>query len=62
MWLCNQRKRKITLAIQVCYELNENNMKREFDGLIEALIKFNLNEGLILTYDDEDEVKYENKK
>ncbi|MCF2140123.1 MAG: ATP-binding protein [Candidatus Lokiarchaeota archaeon] len=57
-----KEKEKITLAIQVCYELNENNMKREFDGLIEALIKFNLNEGLILTYDDEDEVKYENKK
>ncbi len=57
-----KEKEKITLAIQVCHELNENNMKREFDGLIEALIKFNLKEGLILTYDDEDEVIYENKK
>ena len=57
-----KEKEKITLAIQVCHELNENNMKREFDGLIEALIKFNLKEGLVLTYDDEDEVIYENKK
>ena len=50
---------KIQHAIQVCYELNENNTKREFSGLIEAMHAFNLKTGFILTYDHEDEVLVE---
>jgi hypothetical protein len=53
---------KITKAIQICFELNEDNKKRELNGLIEALEKFSLNEGLILTYNQEDEIKIQNKK
>lgn len=57
-----KEKNKITEAIQVCYEINENNKQREIAGLIEAMEKFNLKEGLVLTMDEEDEIKVENKK
>ena len=53
---------KIKKAIQVCYELNEENKDRELNGLAEALRKFSLKEGLILTYGQEDEFKIEGKK
>jgi hypothetical protein len=51
---------KISRAIQVCYELNYENKNREIDGLIEAMKTYNLKEGLILTYDEEDEILVEN--
>ena len=53
---------KINEAIQVCYELNNKNRERELGGLLEALKKFNLKKGLILTYNQEDELNIENKK
>jgi predicted AAA+ superfamily ATPase len=49
--------RKITQAIQVCYELNAENTEREIGGLREALEGFGLNEGLILTGNQEDQKK-----
>ena len=48
-----KKKMQFTQAIQVCYDLNEDNKKREIDGLIKALEKFDLSEGLILTYDQQ---------
>jgi len=48
---------KITKAIQVCYELNDDNKAREINGLAEALDKFNLKEGLILTSNQDDETR-----
>jgi len=48
---------KITQAIQVCYELTSDNRKREIDGLTEAMNKFKLKYGLVLTYDQEEEIK-----
>lgn len=45
---------KIIDAIQVCYELNKGNQDREINGLVEAMNKFKLKEGLILTYNQED--------
>ncbi len=51
-----QEKNKITKAVQVCYELSEKNMDREINGLIEAMKKFKLKKGLIVTYDDEKEI------
>ncbi|HIH42432.1 TPA: ATP-binding protein [Candidatus Woesearchaeota archaeon] len=53
---------KIKEAIQVCYELNDENREREINGLIGALDKFNLNEGLILTFNQDDELKVDGKK
>lgn len=52
---------KVIKAIQVCFELNEDNKNREISGLIEALEKFQLKEGLILTYNQTDEFQIGNK-
>ena len=57
-----KEKTKISKAIQVCYELNEEDKEREINGLIEALEKFNLKAGMILTYNQEDEIKIKDKK
>lgn len=57
-----KEKNKITSAIQVCYELHEDNRQREFGGIIESAGKFDLNGGLILTFDQEDEFKIESMK
>lgn len=51
---------KITEAIQVTHDLKENS-DREIDGILEALNKYKLKEGLILT-SDQDEELIENKK
>ncbi len=53
---------KIKESIQVCYDLNEKDKEREINGLVEAMDKFKLKEGLILTYDQEEEFKRNNKK
>ena len=53
---------KITQAIQVCYELNEDNKEREINGLKEALTKFSLKQGLILTHNQEDIIETQSKK
>jgi len=54
---------KITKAIQVCLILdNSVTKKREVDGLIEALKEYKLKEGLILTFDKEEEFVLDDKK
>ena len=53
---------RIIIAIQVAYELNEDNKKREIEGLLEAMRKFELREGFILTYNQEDEIDIEDKR
>ncbi len=55
-------KNKIVAAIQVCFELNDDNKNREIKGLEEALEKLHLKEGLILTFDQEDELSISNKR
>ncbi len=52
---------KITQAIQVCYDLTDENKEREFNGLLEALDKFKLKEGLILTYNQDDHFELKGK-
>src|SRR3989344_3453336 len=52
---------KIVKAIQVCYEINEESRDREIKGLIDAMNKFKLKEGLILTYNQEDKFVVEDK-
>lgn len=47
-------KDKITKAIQVCYELNNGNFQREMEGCKEAMQMFGLNEGLVITFEQED--------
>lgn len=53
---------KITEAIQVTKVLDNNNEKRELGGLLEAMEKLNLKEGLIITQDQEEERKIKGKK
>lgn len=52
----------ITEAIQVTREINDTNKDREINGIFEALKKFNLKNGTILTYDQEEEIIIEKKK
>ncbi|MEW6326296.1 MAG: ATP-binding protein [Thermodesulfobacteriota bacterium] len=44
------------LPVQVCFEMTEENMDREIAGLIEACHWVGVNEGIILTHDEEKEL------
>ena len=57
-----KQKDKMVLAIQSCFDLNEENKNREINGLINALNEFNLKEGIILTLNQEDDFLIEGKK
>lgn len=57
-----KEREKIIEAVQVCYKLDDSNKERELTGLLEAMNKFHLKEGLILTYDQTDEFKIKGKK
>ena len=47
-------KGRVTQAIQVTYEMeNENTRAREFKGLVNACKQYSLDEGLIVTYGEE---------
>jgi len=48
-----KRGNKIDKAIQVCWEINEGNRKRELSGLAEAMRVLKIEKGLILTYNQE---------
>ncbi len=54
-------KKKVISVIQACWEPNEKNKNREIGGLVEAMDKFSIRTGLILTNDMEDEIKIKNK-
>ena len=49
-------------AIQVCYNLNENNRTREINGLVEAMDKLNLKKGEIITIYQEESLVLDNKQ
>jgi uncharacterized protein len=54
---------KITYAIQVCYDLSSDEVrKREVQGLLEAMQIYNLQEGAIITMNEEQEIHIEDKK
>ena len=53
---------KVNQAIQVCYELNDETKERELQGILEAMKEYKLKTGLILTFDQEEELTIENKK
>jgi predicted AAA+ superfamily ATPase len=48
-------------AMQVCWQVNKQNEKRELDGLVEALKSLNLKEGAIITFDQEDRLTHQDK-
>lgn len=47
-------KGKVREAVQVCYEINEDNLKREIDGLTEAMKFLKLKNGRIITFNQSD--------
>lgn len=57
-----KKKTRIKEAIQVCYDVNEDNMEREINGLEEAMEAYDLSEGLIITGDYEDNISRNKKK
>ncbi|MEK6893760.1 MAG: ATP-binding protein [Nanoarchaeota archaeon] len=52
----------VSEAIQACYQLTKENKEREISGLLEAMKEFKLKRGLILTYEQEEELTIEGKK
>lgn len=55
------KNQKIENLIQVCYELNSDNLQRELNGLLEAMDELNINSGLILTMNQDDQITQNNK-
>ncbi len=47
--------------IQVCYELNIDNKDREIKGLLEAMEFFELKEGIIVTFEQQEEFQLNDK-
>lgn len=56
-----KEKNKITQVIQVSVCVDENNKEREVDGLLGAMNEFGLKKGLILTKEQEGEIKEKGK-
>ncbi len=44
------------LAVQVVYKLSEENRERELNGLLEAMHAYKINDGLIITFDEEKKI------
>lgn len=53
---------KITQAIQVCYILDESTKEREINGLLAAMNTFKLKEGILLTFEQNEELIMDGKK
>ncbi|MCK5281774.1 MAG: ATP-binding protein [Nanoarchaeota archaeon] len=51
-----KQKDKIIEVLQVCTSINEENREREIGGLKEAMKRFKLKKGVILTIDQEDRI------
>ena len=52
-------KGKIDRCVQVCYRVDDMNMKRELDGLKSAIDYFEMKEGVIVTHDQSDLFDYD---
>ncbi len=56
------RKNRITSALQVTKKLNDENEKREINGLLEVMKEHKLKEGILLTEEQEEERIIDGKK
>jgi predicted AAA+ superfamily ATPase len=54
-FICRDNKNSYS-AIQVSWQLGEQNEGREIEGTLEAKDKLNLKEGTIITFDQEDQL------
>jgi predicted AAA+ superfamily ATPase len=48
---------KVVNAIQVCYKLSPQNRDREIRGIVSAVKKFDLNEGIIIAGGEEEDIR-----
>ncbi len=53
---------KIQEAVQVCYDVNQDNLKREIAGLTEAMDFFGLEKGKMVTFDQSEVYHVDNKE
>jgi hypothetical protein len=53
---------KLDRLVQVCYTLDAHNLKRETEGLLEAMVFFDQSEGYLLTHSQSDVYNFEKKK
>lgn len=56
------KNKEVVKVLQVAYELSDKNKEREINGLMKAMEKFKLKQGLIITNNQEEELKVGNKK
>jgi predicted AAA+ superfamily ATPase len=56
------KKNKIQHIIQVCYNLTSENIDREINGLLQAMEFFNVKNGQIVTYDQNELITRGDKK
>ncbi|HPT22537.1 MAG TPA: ATP-binding protein [Bacteroidales bacterium] len=52
-----KQNEQIILAVQVCWEVNYENMKREINGIKSALAETGAREGYVITYNQEDNLE-----
>lgn len=57
-----KERTKISAAIQVCHVLDDSNREREIQGIVEAMDAFKLKEGVILTFEQTEEINIDQKK
>jgi len=57
-----KQQEKVIIAIQVCYLIDDFNFEREFNGLMDALVFFDLKEGTIVTHHQSDVFERNGKK
>lgn len=55
-----RESKTIFSAIQVCWKVDQQNLKREVDGLVEAMNSLQLKNGSIVTFNQEDKIVQEN--
>lgn len=55
-------KERISRVFQVCYNLNQDNEKREIEGVLEAMEKYKLTRGTILTHNQADTISRGDKR
>jgi hypothetical protein len=53
---------KAEMVVQVCFALTDDNMAREISGIKEAMDFFQLDHGLIISYNQEDVIEEEGRK
>ena len=56
------RKEEPILAVQVCYNLTQDNLDRELKGIESVMIDLNIKEGIIVTFDQEDSFELNNQQ